>query len=214
MHSWQEQKSALEIFTRINARSQARLFILKTFPWLFPCIKNTQGINFISNFSIVTQKRKVGTIAPKKFIARLRKEKIEFDNYMQQVRLSTLLSIKSLVEGLFSSGCSWISNFPHQPHQRNYRGRAERRSGARCEPHQGQDPRHRHNRELDNVDQWNIPGDHWFVTPVTCNIINTLGNPHKRNKMSKLWDSHQQGRGVLWPQYRRWPGIIALLVWC
>ena len=37
------------------------------------------------SFSIVTQKRKVGTIAPKKFIARLRKEKIEFDNYMQQV---------------------------------------------------------------------------------------------------------------------------------
>lgn len=37
-----------------------------------------------SSFSIVTQKRKVGTIAPKKFIARLRKEKIEFDNYMQQ----------------------------------------------------------------------------------------------------------------------------------
>ena len=31
------------------------------------------------------QKRKVGTIAPKKFIARLRKEKVEFDNYMQQV---------------------------------------------------------------------------------------------------------------------------------
>ena len=41
---------------------------------------------FFFNFSIVTQKRKVGTIAPKKFIARLRKEKIEFDNYMQQVR--------------------------------------------------------------------------------------------------------------------------------
>ena len=37
-------------------------------------------------YSIVTQKRKVGTIAPKKFIARLRKEKVEFDNYMQQVR--------------------------------------------------------------------------------------------------------------------------------
>lgn len=35
-------------------------------------------------YSIVTQKRKVGTIAPKKFIARLRKEKVEFDNYMQQ----------------------------------------------------------------------------------------------------------------------------------
>ena len=162
MHSWQEQKSALEIFTRIYALSQARLFILKTFPWLFPCIKNTQGINFISNFSIVTQKRKVGTIAPKKFIARLRKEKIEFDNYMQQVRLSTLLSIRSLVEGLFSSGCSWISNFPYQPHQRNYCGRAERRLGARCEPQQSQDTRH--DRELDNLDQWNIPGDHRFVT--------------------------------------------------
>lgn len=35
-------------------------------------------------YSIVTQKRKVGTIAPKKFIARLRKEKVEFDNFMQQ----------------------------------------------------------------------------------------------------------------------------------
>nr|CAG4651833.1 EOG090X06IH [Triops cancriformis] len=34
--------------------------------------------------SIATQKKKVGTIAPKKFIARLRKEKEEFDNYMQQ----------------------------------------------------------------------------------------------------------------------------------
>jgi ubiquitin carboxyl-terminal hydrolase 12/46 len=38
-------------------------------------------------YSIVTQKRKVGTIAPKKFIARLRKEKVEFDNYMQQVTI-------------------------------------------------------------------------------------------------------------------------------
>jgi len=34
--------------------------------------------------SIATQKKKVGTMAPKKFIARLRKEKVEFDNYMQQ----------------------------------------------------------------------------------------------------------------------------------
>ncbi|CAH0778454.1 unnamed protein product [Bemisia tabaci] len=34
--------------------------------------------------SIATQKKKVGTIAPKKFIARLRKEKEEFDNYLQQ----------------------------------------------------------------------------------------------------------------------------------
>merc|ERR1739844_200994 len=35
-------------------------------------------------YSIATQKKKVGTMAPKKFIARLRKEKVEFDNYMQQ----------------------------------------------------------------------------------------------------------------------------------
>ncbi|KAF0294758.1 Ubiquitin carboxyl-terminal hydrolase 46 [Amphibalanus amphitrite] len=35
-------------------------------------------------YNIATQKKKVGTIAPKKFIARLRKEKEEFDNYMQQ----------------------------------------------------------------------------------------------------------------------------------
>ncbi|BES90270.1 Ubiquitin carboxyl-terminal hydrolase [Nesidiocoris tenuis] len=34
--------------------------------------------------SIATQKKKVGSIAPKKFIARLRKEKEDFDNYMQQ----------------------------------------------------------------------------------------------------------------------------------
>ena len=44
--------------------------------------------NIVHFFSIVTQKRKVGTIAPKKFIARLRKEKVEFDNYMQQVTLT------------------------------------------------------------------------------------------------------------------------------
>merc|ERR1712032_590175 len=36
-------------------------------------------------YSIVTQKRKVGTIAPKKFIARLRKEKVEFDNYINEI---------------------------------------------------------------------------------------------------------------------------------
>ncbi|XP_001358111.3 ubiquitin carboxyl-terminal hydrolase 12A [Drosophila pseudoobscura] len=35
-------------------------------------------------YSIATQKKKVGSIAPKKFITRLRKEKEEFDNYMQQ----------------------------------------------------------------------------------------------------------------------------------
>jgi len=35
-------------------------------------------------YSIATQKKKVGTIAPKKFIQRLRKENELFDNYMQQ----------------------------------------------------------------------------------------------------------------------------------
>ncbi|KAK4740611.1 hypothetical protein SAY87_032265 [Trapa incisa] len=35
-------------------------------------------------YTIATQKKKVGSIAPKKFIARLRKEKEEFDNYLQQ----------------------------------------------------------------------------------------------------------------------------------
>ena len=35
-------------------------------------------------FNIVSQKKKLGTIAPKKFIARLRKENDTFDNFMQQ----------------------------------------------------------------------------------------------------------------------------------
>ncbi|XP_074650618.1 ubiquitin carboxyl-terminal hydrolase 12-like [Tubulanus polymorphus] len=35
-------------------------------------------------YNIATQKKKVGTIAPKKFIQRLRKENELFDNYMQQ----------------------------------------------------------------------------------------------------------------------------------
>ncbi|GFQ85043.1 ubiquitin carboxyl-terminal hydrolase 46 [Trichonephila clavata] len=35
-------------------------------------------------YNIATQKKKTGTIAPKKFIARLRKENEVFDNYMQQ----------------------------------------------------------------------------------------------------------------------------------
>lgn len=34
--------------------------------------------------NIATNKKRVGTVAPKKFIARLRKEKEEFNNYMQQ----------------------------------------------------------------------------------------------------------------------------------
>ncbi|KAL7647454.1 UNVERIFIED_CONTAM: hypothetical protein RMT77_001050 [Armadillidium vulgare] len=34
-------------------------------------------------YNIATQKKKVGTIAPKKFIARFRKENVKFDNYMQ-----------------------------------------------------------------------------------------------------------------------------------
>ncbi|KAK0043017.1 ubiquitin carboxyl-terminal hydrolase 12, partial [Biomphalaria pfeifferi] len=35
-------------------------------------------------YSVATQKKKVGTLAPKKFITRLRKENELFDNYMQQ----------------------------------------------------------------------------------------------------------------------------------
>ncbi|KAG7169944.1 Ubiquitin carboxyl-terminal hydrolase 12-like, partial [Homarus americanus] len=35
-------------------------------------------------YNIATQKKKVGSIAPKKFIARFRKENVKFDNYMQQ----------------------------------------------------------------------------------------------------------------------------------
>ena len=55
-------------------------------PWLFAASEHFEDRGLtLSLCSIVTQKRKVGTIAPKKFIARLRKEKIEFDNYMQQV---------------------------------------------------------------------------------------------------------------------------------
>ena len=36
----------------------------------------------------------MGTIAPKKFIARLRKEKVEFDNYMQQVSINELQNLR------------------------------------------------------------------------------------------------------------------------
>merc|ERR1719507_815250 len=60
--------------------------------------------------SIVTQKRKVGTIAPKKFIARLRKEKIEFDNYMQQDAHEFLIflinHINEIIVGEQSPGAS------------------------------------------------------------------------------------------------------------
>ena len=51
--------------------------------------------------SIVTQKRKVGTIAPKKFIARLRKEKVEFDNYMQQVIMIVVRILLKLMRTCF-----------------------------------------------------------------------------------------------------------------
>jgi len=52
-------------------------------------------------YSIVTQKRKVGTIAPKKFIARLRKEKVEFDNYMQQVIMIVVRILLKLLRTCF-----------------------------------------------------------------------------------------------------------------
>ena len=48
--------------------------------------RKSAGVQSLADlfYSIATQKKKVGTIAPKKFIARLRKEKVDFDNYMQQ----------------------------------------------------------------------------------------------------------------------------------
>lgn len=52
--------------------------------WLPDKINNELPDPSFSFYSIATQKKKVGSIAPKKFIARLRKEKEEFDNYMQQ----------------------------------------------------------------------------------------------------------------------------------
>jgi len=65
-------------------------------------------------YSIVTQKRKVGTIAPKKFIARLRKEKIEFDNYMQQDAHEFLIflinHINEIIVGEQGSGQSQSAN--------------------------------------------------------------------------------------------------------
>ena len=98
-------------------------------------------------YSIVTQKRKViiapctlytvhctlytqnetlqvGTIAPKKFIARLRKEKVEFDNYMQQVLSRAYPSPDSkdahdILTFLTnaSPGCPRVPDLPDQPHQ-------------------------------------------------------------------------------------------------
>ena len=89
-----------KIFTRINAhKRKLGCLFWKPFRDYFHASKTLKGLIFFSNFSIVTQKRKVGTIAPKKFIARLRKEKIEFDNYMQQVRSSTLFVDKKFSWG-------------------------------------------------------------------------------------------------------------------
>ena len=65
-------------------------------------------------YSIATQKKKVGTIAPKKFIARLRKEKVDFDNYMQQDAhefLNFLINhINEIIVCKLFSGCA-------QPHK-------------------------------------------------------------------------------------------------
>ena len=58
-------------------------------PLLFHCHTEEKGLLKIWFYVLLLGNAdfelKVGTIAPKKFIARLRKEKVEFDNYMQQV---------------------------------------------------------------------------------------------------------------------------------
>ena len=63
-------------------------------PLLFHCHTEEKGL--LKNWFYVLLlgnadfELKVGTIAPKKFIARLRKEKVEFDNYMQQVAVDAI----------------------------------------------------------------------------------------------------------------------------
>ena len=69
-------------------------------------------------YSIATQKKKVGTIAPKKFIARLRKEKVDFDNYMQQDAhefLNFLINhINEIIVGKSKRKLLKMSNFQFQ----------------------------------------------------------------------------------------------------
>ncbi|RWS12220.1 ubiquitin carboxyl-terminal hydrolase 46-like isoform X1 [Dinothrombium tinctorium] len=66
--------------------------------------------------NIATQKKKTGTVAPKKFIARLRKENEVFDNYMQQdaheflnYLLNTIADLLSAEKGASGqSNSSWV----------------------------------------------------------------------------------------------------------
>ena len=158
-------------------------------------------------FSIVTQKRKVGTIAPKKFIARLRKEKIEFDNYMQQVKneMTTvlcciLLNFLTIVycartptsfsyfSSITSTRSLWANRAPAVPVtavESKALGRliaSPRRLG------------------LTKYFRWgNIS---WKEMEI---ILWQPGHFNKRDPVSELRDSDQQGRGVLWSEHWCWP---------
>jgi len=70
--------------------------------------------------NITTQKKKVGTIAPKKFIARLKKEKgISFLKFFLCLETDYLLNYRGIWQ-LHAARCSWISQFPYQPYQWSY----------------------------------------------------------------------------------------------
>jgi ubiquitin carboxyl-terminal hydrolase 12/46 len=63
--------------------------------------------------TVVTQKRKVGSIAPKKFITRLRKEKVEFDNGMQQDAHEFLIFLINHINDILAAeqaGPTWIND--------------------------------------------------------------------------------------------------------
>ena len=79
-------------------------------------------------YSIATQKKKVGTIAPKKFIARLRKEKGTCVNSAESQSFFALFShwrktfffSFSGFWQLHATRCPRVSQLPHQSHQRNH----------------------------------------------------------------------------------------------
>lgn len=72
-------------------------------------------------YSIATQKKKTGTIAPKKFITRLRKENELFDNYMQQDAhefLNYLLNtIADILQAEKQQGNPKVKNYNHNDEQ-------------------------------------------------------------------------------------------------
>ena len=188
MHSWQEQKSALEIFTRINAhKRKLGCLFWKPFRDYFHASKTLKGLILFPISALSLKSGRWAQLLPRNSSPGWGKRRSSLIITCNRCARLHFLCIRSLVEGLIS-GCSWISNFPHQPHQWNYCGGAERRRGPRCRSLQSQNTRHRR-WELDNLDQWNIPGDNWFVTCVTLyNII--PGNSHKRDQVFELWDRH------------------------